>query len=37
MNDAITIIIMWCCDDFPSTPIYKMHGGVGGCEGPGVI
>jgi len=21
----------------PSGPIYKMHGGVGGCEGPGVI
>ena len=27
MNDAITIITMQCCNDFPSTPVYKIHRG----------
>jgi len=36
MNDAAIIIVVQCCDDFPSTPIYKMHGEVGGCVGPEV-
>jgi len=25
MNDAIIINIIWYCDDFPSTSIYKTH------------
>jgi len=36
MNNAITIIGMLCCLS-PSTPIYKMHRRVAGCEGTGVI
>jgi len=36
MNDAIMIIIMKNCKWLSSTSIYRMHEGVGGCEGPRV-
>ena len=35
MNDAIMIIYNVALRLLPSTSIYKMHVGVGGCEGPG--
>ena len=35
MNDAIMIIYNVALRLLPSTSIYKMHEGVGGCEGPG--
>ena len=32
-RDYDNVVLRW----LPSTAIYKMHGGVGGCEEPGVI
>jgi len=37
MNDAITITVMKKLQWFPRTSMYRMHEGVGGCEGPRVI
>jgi len=37
MNEAIMINYNVVLRLLPSTSIYKMHEGVGGCEGPGVI